>query len=280
MGFGRYLLSKKFIINFGLAMGITLLIVMGVLKAINIFTRHGQAFAVPDYSGIPVDSLSAYDPGHNFRYIIIDSIYQTGAERGTIILQNPAPGALVKEGRKIYFTIVALLPEKVPMPNLLDLSLRQAITRLKTNGLKPGTLNYVTSFDRNAVLGQLLHGDTIPPDSLILKGSTIDLVLGTGYDHKEKLIPFLIGKKPYEAREMVLINGFNQGKEYFLDTEKQSDVLVYKQDPDWAEGATEKPGSKINLYYRAAANFDFDSLIRVYFSDTLVQDSISNVFLR
>lgn len=279
MGFGRYLLSRKFLINLGIAILVTILIISGILLVLKGFTRHGQAFTVPDYTGVPIDSIQAYDPGHGFEYLIIDSVYQKDAKLGSIILQNPSPGALVKENRKIYLTIVAKMPEKVAMPDLLDLSLRQAIGRLKGNGLIPGNLTYAPSFDRNAVLAQLYNGDTIPADSLILKGSKIDLILGLGYGNKEALQPFLIGKKPYEAREIILRSGFNTGKEIYLDTEKQSDVRVFKQNPEWEKGAKAAPGSNIHLYYRSVFEVNFDSLINTYTADTLLINDSTEIDL-
>lgn len=281
MGFGRYLRSRKFLINLGIAILVTILIVVVTLWVLKGFTRHGQAFTVPDYTGVPIDSIQAYDPGHNFEYLLIDSVYQKDAKLGSIILQNPAPGALVKENRKIYLTIVAKMPEKVAMPNLLDLSLRQAIGRLKGNGLIPGTLTYAPSFDRNAVLAQLFMGDTIPADSLILKGSKIDLILGLGYGEKNALLPFLIGKKPYEAREIIMRSGFNTGKEIYLDTENQSEVRVYKQSPEWKEEADAAPGSNVHLYYRSVFEVNFDSLINTYTADTLlINDTTAIDFIR
>ncbi len=270
MGFGKYLLSRKFLINLGLAILVTIILAVGTLLVLKKFTRHGQAYVVPDYTGVFVDSISAYDPGHGFEYFIIDSVYQQDARLGSIILQNPAPGSLVKEGRKVYLTIVSKIPEKVSMPDLLDLSLRQAIGKLKGYGLVPGKLTYAPSFDRNAVLSQLYMGKNIPADTLILKGSTIDLILGLGYGNKNALVPFLIGKKPYEAREIIRLSGFNTGKERYLDTEKQSEVKVYKQNPKWKKEAMVAPGSNINLYYRSIYEVDFDSLVNTFIADTLL----------
>lgn len=270
MGFGKYLLSRKFLINLGLAILVTIILAVGTLLVLKKFTRHGQAYVVPDYTGVFVDSISAYDPGHGFEYFIIDSVYQQDARLGSIILQNPAPGSLVKEGRKVYLTIVSKIPEKVSMPDLLDLSLRQAIGKLKGYGLVPGKLTYAPSFDRNAVLSQLYMGKNIPADTLILKGSTIDLILGLGYGNKNTLVPFLIGKKPYEAREIIRLSGFNTGKERYLDTEKQSEVKVYKQNPKWKKEAMVAPGSNINLYYRSIYEVDFDSLVNTFIADTLL----------
>ncbi|PID92916.1 MAG: hypothetical protein CSA95_09210 [Bacteroidetes bacterium] len=278
MGLGKYILSRKFWINVGLIILITALLIAGTLWGLKRFTRHGQAFSVPDFTGVPFDSIQAYDPGHGFRYILVDSIYQKGAKRGSITLQNPAPGMLVKEGRKIYLTIIAKMPEKTPMPNLLDLSLRQALGLLKQHELLPGRLSYVPSFDRNAVLAQCCKGDTLRADTLILKGSVIDLTLGMGYGEEEAFIPFLIGKQPYKAREQILHSGFNKGEEHYLDTKKQSDVRVYRQEPEWEEGAKIAPGARINLYYRSIYQVNFDSLVMTYMApDSLEIDKSTDV---
>lgn len=280
MGFGRYLLSKKFWINFAIVVALTFVIIIVILKSLDKSTRHGQAYIVPDYRGILYDSINSYDPGHEFHYIVFDSIHQSNMPGGTILIQNPAPNELVKKGRKIYFTIVSKTEEKIKMPNLLDLSLRQAMTKLRTNGLKTGTLSYVPSFDKNAILAQLFMGDTIQSDSLVLKGSVIDLVIGSGYGSNENLIPFLIGKKPNEARKIILSSGFNQGKEFFLDSNDPSEVKVYEQSPQWEDGASADVGEKINLKYRSIFNFNFDSLINIITIDTLAIDTIPTDILR
>ena len=280
MGFGRYLLSKKFWINFAIVVALTIIIIAVTLKSLDKSTRHGQAYIVPDYRGISYDSIKSYDPGHDFQYIVFDSVHQSDMPGGTILIQNPAPDELVKKGRKIYFTIVSKTEEKIKMPNLLDLSLRQAMTKLQTNGLKTGILSYAPSFDKNAILAQLYMGDTIPSDSLILKGSTIDLVIGSGYGSNENLIPLLIGKKPAEARKIILSSGFNQGTEFFLNSNNPAEVKVYEQSPQWEDGASADVGKKINLKYRSIFSFNFDSLINIITIDTLAIDTIPTHILR
>ena len=56
--------------------------------------------------------------------------------KGSVIIQDPVAGSHVKRYRKIYLTTVTVLPEKVLMPDLIDLSLRQATATLETYGLK------------------------------------------------------------------------------------------------------------------------------------------------
>jgi len=96
------------------------------------------------------------------------------------VLQNPMPGSKVKQGRHVYLTIVAQTPELVLMPNLKNLSLRQALVTLESNELFVGELEYVQYFARNAVVDQLVGDEPIEPDTELRKGTTVNLVVGKG----------------------------------------------------------------------------------------------------
>ena len=68
----------------------------------------------------------------------------------------------------------------VIMPDLKDLTLRQAINILESSKLNAGKLIYAPSFDKNAILEQMWNGDTVWPGDTLIKGSIIDLVVGSG----------------------------------------------------------------------------------------------------
>ena len=92
--------------------------------------------------------------------------------------QDPAPGQLVKRGRKIYLSISTLNPPQVEMPNLIDLSLRQAENMLKTNDLRLGQVVYKPSRYVNAVLEQRYKGRIIRQGTRLPYHSEITLVVG------------------------------------------------------------------------------------------------------
>ncbi|MDE5574225.1 MAG: PASTA domain-containing protein, partial [Bacteroidales bacterium] len=68
----------------------------------------------------------------------------------------------------------------VQMPDLKDLSLRQAEALLETYGLKVGSKTTVPSIVKGAVINQLHYGEEIEPGTLIRRGSSIDLQIGDG----------------------------------------------------------------------------------------------------
>jgi beta-lactam-binding protein with PASTA domain len=63
------------------------------------------------------------------------------------------------------------------MPNLIDLSLRQATFSLEAAGLHVGTITYRPGRYQNAVFDQTYHGKHISPGERVRRGSYINLVV-------------------------------------------------------------------------------------------------------
>ena len=80
--------------------------------------------------------------------------------------------------RKIYLTTVAVTAPQVEMPNLVDLSLRQAENLLKTNNLQLGQVIYKSSKYNNAVLEQRYKGRIIATSEKVPYMAKITLVVG------------------------------------------------------------------------------------------------------
>jgi eukaryotic-like serine/threonine-protein kinase len=160
------------------------LLIVITMTYLRFYTLHGKTIAVPDFTGLTIDKIDGLATQNNLKYIINDSIYDFKKPKGTVALQDPPAGFKVKQGRKIYLTVIAQMPEQVNVPNLIDLSLRQATSMLETYGLKLGRIEYTHSEFKNAVLEQKYKGRQINPDMTVKIGSTIDLVLGDGLNIK------------------------------------------------------------------------------------------------
>jgi beta-lactam-binding protein with PASTA domain len=158
-------------------MGVSLGIVIFTLLSLRLFTRHSQSFVVPDFTGLSLDQLQSVREEYDFEFVIIDSVFDETNKPGTIIRHDPAPDATVKRGRKFYVTTAASLPDMVLMPNLIDLSLRQATALLQSKGLSVGRITYQPDFSQNAVIAQMYHGKNIIPNEKIRRGSHINLVV-------------------------------------------------------------------------------------------------------
>ena len=118
---------------------------------------------------------------------MIDSIYDSEKVPGTVLDQDPAPNSNVKENRMIYLTINATQPPDVKMPDLVDVSFRQAEAMLQSFGLITGEITYKADLAKNAVLEQRYRNKIIKPGTMLPKGSEIDLVLGDGLGEDENV---------------------------------------------------------------------------------------------
>lgn len=272
--FFYFLTQKKFYLHLGIAIIASFLLLLIVFQLLKSYTYFGEAITVPDYTGSSLAQLDSIDDLNNFSFIVTDSVFDPSKESGTVIAQNPLPRSKVKRNRKIYITIVAESAEMVAMPNLVDLSLRQSLVRLRMAGLKVNHLHYIPDFAQNAVLAQMYNGDTIQADSLIQINSKIDLILGKGYYPQKLIIPFLIGLSQEEAEQKILEASFNLGEETFLDEGNPKDMRVYKQEPSWDTTLQMNHGDFINLWYRSNLTFDFEDYIYKLTTDSLTVDSL------
>jgi eukaryotic-like serine/threonine-protein kinase len=268
MGVLNFLISKTFLKHLGIAIaGLVVLLVL-TLTGLGLYTNHGEAIEVPGLTGVQQNDLSQFDPNGDFRFVVIDSIFDDQFVKGAIVLQDPPPGSKVKRGRKIYLTVVATQPEMVRMPDLVDLTLRQALSGLKASGLKLDRLEYVPNIARNAVLEQKHNGDTIAPGTEILKGSDIELILGQGPRNEKVNVPFVIGKTEAEAIAALNQASFNLGYLSYTDQRDRQHSRVYMQQPMGGDGQLAELGTYVDLWFRSDLNFDFDSLVRSYEAET------------
>ncbi len=173
-----YIKTKDFWKQFGIMVGASILIVLITMFFLKLYTRHGQEYQVPDFSGHNVEELTEYTAQYGFQFIIIDSVFQQDAAAGAILRQDPLPNSLVKQGRKFYLTVAAGRPEMLSMPDLVDLSVRQATSLLETYGLKVGTITYGNMDEGASVSAQIYNGQPIAPQTPIRKGDRIDIMVG------------------------------------------------------------------------------------------------------
>jgi len=219
---------------------------------LKIYTMHGRYREVPDVKGLVVYDAIGVLKDEGLRYHINDSVFQAGMKPGTVVDQNPAPGAKVKKNRKIYLVINAFQPQMIEMPNVVGVSRRQAKALLESNGLVVGNIRYVPDIAFDNVLEQRYQGKPIEPGTKIAKGSKIDLVLGRGYNNETTNIPDLKGLTLSQARSLLTDNYLNLGitvydKTVISDIDSMN-ARVYKQKPSPDKISTARLGSYIDVW--------------------------------
>lgn len=268
MGFISFVKKRVYLKHFLISVIITFILIFIVFQSFKYYTHHGEEFVVPDYVGMKYTQIKDL-PSKDFMIKIIDSIYDPKREPGMVFSQEPLPGSKVKRNRMIYLTVIAVLPERVKMPDLTDLSLRQASATLETYGLNVGELSYKPDIAKNAVLEQLYRGRQVIAGTLLNKGSEIDLVLGSGLGNGKIPIPFLIGLKQSQAKRLLGKNALNVGTEIFEDERDTTHARIYRQNPVYSNSTYVNQGDVIDVWYRSDEEFDFDLYIKKYKSDSL-----------
>jgi eukaryotic-like serine/threonine-protein kinase len=249
MSFFRFLISKVFLINLVVAAFILGIGAWAVLSFLDSYTLHGQTVTVPDLKGYEVQELEGILADRGLRFVIIDSIYDNKNKPGVVIDQEPKPNFQVKNNRMLYLTINASIPPKVKMPELVDLSLRQAVATLETAGLKVGELKYVPDMAHNAVLSQEFKGKEIAAGTMVVKGSAIDLILGQGLSNELVNIPDLRNMTTSEAIAALYSSSLNIGSIVKDETVKDSlQARVFRQKPAFSYDAVINVGSSVDIF--------------------------------
>lgn len=242
---------KVFGVNLLSIAAVTVLIFWGISMILSGYTRHGESLTVPDIKGLPLDKAEQLLSEKKLRYIITDSMYFDDKPRNSVLEQNPAPQSKVKEGRFIYITINSHAAPPVNMPNLLDVSLRQAEAMLASVGLKPGKLEYRPDIAKDVVLDIRYNGRSIQPNTKVPKGSVIDMVLGDGLGGEEVSLPDLSGLTLEEARNLLSSTALSVGSVVYQGTISDSaSAKVFRQNPAYTDGASVSSGQPVDLFLK------------------------------
>ncbi|MFA6950428.1 MAG: PASTA domain-containing protein [Lentimicrobiaceae bacterium] len=261
MNFIEFIKTKLFLRHFILSVVLSAAIITIILTMLKGYTHHGESYVVPSLVGLLPEQIEQLETINNFEVLIIDSVFDSRQPKGTVLIQEPVAGAHVKKSRKIYLTTVAVLPEQIKMPNLVDLTLRQAKATIETYGLRLGEINYVPDIATNAVLAQSYKGRAIEPGDELLKGSVIDLKVGEETGNGKYQAPFLIGKTREEALALLKKYYLMVGDETFEGGADPETAKVYSQSPAYNQDEFLNAGQPVNLVYRDPDKFDFDEYL-------------------
>ena len=94
----------------------------------------------------------------NLRYNVIDSVFSKDVKPGAIVELVPMAGSKVKEGRIVFVTVNALTSQMATIPEVEDLSFRQAYAILRARGFEKIEIEYVPGDFKDLALGVELHG--------------------------------------------------------------------------------------------------------------------------
>ena len=185
----RFLMSISVKKIFQLPVCIHLLVVVsisflagyGMLNFIDRYTNHNQAVSVPDIRGLQIEDAAPLLEQNSLRYTIVDSIFTKEKMPGAIVELMPEAHSKVKKNRIISITINAKTEETAPVPELIDISFRQAYSHLIALGFKYVETKYIPGEFRNLTVGVEYGGKLVKNGTRVPLTANLILVLQDGY---------------------------------------------------------------------------------------------------
>ncbi len=233
---------QSFLFNVTILLFVIIVVTLLVDKIfLPLYISLGDETEMPDVIEMHVAEASDLLTKQGFQVLVSDSMYDALHEEGVIIEQNPYPYATVKENRRVYLTI-SIGEKPIIMPNLFGVSPREADLILHSYGMKLKAKNYVYSdiYNEGTVIGQ-----SYPQGQQIRAGSEIDITISLGKLREETIVPDLIGKSLYEARQRLKLLELRLGEIVYEERDKILPETVIKQ--SIPAGEAFNPGDTIIL---------------------------------
>lgn len=179
------------------------------------YTHHDAGVTVPNITRLPVKKAEKMLEASGLDYKIAQKRSNEAFPEGYVIEQNPEPFNVVKPGRKIYLAVNIISHPTVTMPNLKNLSLRNARIQLENVGLKIGTISYQSGRFKNTVLHQ-----SIKPQTVVKKGTEVDMLVSNGLGKERVTVPKIIGMQLTKAEQKIRKAGLRVGEIRYKPTKK------------------------------------------------------------
>lgn len=195
-------LLNTFWFNILLIIGVCFALYFVFFASLSRITQHGEAVNVPEILGTDGNKALRQLQAAGFR-ISIDSTYDPTKKGLEVLDVQPAGGSQVKTGRTIFILLNKVNPPEVQMPNLVNLSFRSAKLLIESNKLILGDTLFKPDMAVGAVLEQSVGGQPIPAGKRVYQGTTIDLVIGSGYGNVEIKVPNVVNMTFAQAKMLL-----------------------------------------------------------------------------
>lgn len=213
------------------------------------YTHHGEEVIVPDVVNSYVEEAAILAQSEGLHLQVVDTTYNRKFKLGSIVEQKPVADSRTKRGGTLYVIVNAKQVRQIPLPNLHDISFRQAEATLRTVGLALGNVTYQVSEYKNLVLDVRKDGESVEAGRRFPEGTKIDLIVGLGAGKEETMVPNLLTLTPDRARGVLLAKRLSLGGVHHdeeVTDENRDQFVVYAQNPK--PEAYVKEGSHVDIY--------------------------------
>ncbi|MGB5243553.1 MAG: PASTA domain-containing protein [Lutimonas sp.] len=188
MNFFQYIKSKEFLSNLLAVFALLLLFIFVLGRGLKAYTNHNERISVPNLEKLSVEEAEKVLAEQELAFVVIDSSnFNPDYPPKSVIEQDPEAGSYVKHKRKIYLTLNPSDYMKVQIPNVIDETKRQVVTRLRSSGFMIGKERFIPDLGKNVVRMLEYQGREIKPGEYLPKNSILDLVLGDGLEELDSL---------------------------------------------------------------------------------------------
>lgn len=220
--------NKKLYISLGsiIAFGAVLLVLLDFV-IMPAYTNYDEGVTVPDISQVSLEEAQQRLTSYGLRYEVADRRSNSAYPADYVIDQTPAAAKLVKPGRKVYLTVNTEANPTVQVPDVVDLSLRNARIQLENYGLEIGTISYESSRFKNTVLRQSVDAEQVVP-----QGTVVDLAVSDGLGEKMVEVPNIVGLRLSEAQRKLQEAGIRIGDFRFQPSKDVKPNVIISYEPN------------------------------------------------
>ena len=176
------LLKSDSIVKHLFASSITVFIIFYfVFISVKIYTKHNRYIEVPSLSGLNIEDANKILKKKKLKFEVLDSSkYFSETPVNFISSQIPDAGEFVKKNRKIYLNVNPSDYQKVSIPNIIQITKRNAESILNALGFEVSGFDYIDNIGKDMVLEIKYNGEKINVGDAVSRGSKLELILGNG----------------------------------------------------------------------------------------------------
>lgn len=173
-------MNMPVLVHIAIMIAVLILLVVIILQSLQVYTHHNKAVIIPDVKGLTVTEAAVFFENNGLRYNVVDSVYSKEYAPGVIVEMIPSVGAKVKEGRIVFVTINANNVQKAAVPDVENLSYRQALALVQSKGFTSVDIKHIPGRYKDLTIGIELSGKQLTPGELIPLSSKLLLLVNDG----------------------------------------------------------------------------------------------------
>lgn len=206
--FKSLFLNKKVaaFLGFLFVAAITFVLILDFIVMPN-YTNYNKGVTVPDVTKISLHEAEELLERSGLRHEVIDRRANSVYPANYIIDQSPSAKQIVKPNRKIYLTVNTAVTPQTVVPDVVNMSLRNAEIQLENHGLEVGTRSYESSRFRNTILRQ-----SVAAGNTVSRGTVINLAVSDGLGSRLVTVPDIQGMRLTEAEQALTSVGLRVGE--------------------------------------------------------------------